>query len=193
VDLGSNCGFAPEAGAAGWHTERETPGEFEPDTEAGAAAPGSLRISGTSDYSGWVCDTVFAASPGAEYTLSCQVRTRAATGSTYPMVAWSTWTDAYVDREWLEQQLEPVLTFREQTGLPILCGEFGCSQALPDDSGLRWVRDVGQMLNRHGLPWTYWNWRETSGPGCMAVWFMQADDYTLNPRLLETLGRLWRE
>lgn len=104
------------------------------------------------------------------------------------------YTVEMVDADWLARAIQPALEFRERYNVPVYCGEFGCSQGLPDGSGLRWVRDMGELLSRSGIPWTYWNWRETLGPGSMSVWCQDPDGYyVLNGLLWHTLSDLWSE
>lgn len=190
VDVGPNTTF--DTGPTGWSKERETAGEFAWDTAEGHGAPGSLRITGTDSYNAWVCGQSFRVRKGATYTLRCWAKTSAATGHTYPCVAWYASEDATVDAEWLAREMQAALDFRARHRVPVFCGEFGCSQSVPEGSGERWVRDVGTMLNRERVPWTYWNWRETTGPGSMGVWVKgPSGHYEINGRLGLILPELW--
>lgn len=177
VDLGANVEFADAARESGWKLLRETAGEFAWDGAQGCAAPGGLRISGTDSYNAWTTQGEFVARPGATYTLSCRVKTTAATGSSYPSVAWFGRREETVDSAWLEARIRLALEFSARNRVPIWCGEFGCSQGNPDGSGVRWLRDVGGILNRLDIPWTHWNWRETTGRGSMAVWVQDEGRY----------------
>ncbi len=192
TDLGRNTAFDAKARDRGWKLERQTAGRFAWDGQEGHSAPGSLRIVGTDSYNAWVCGTDLAVQSGAKCVLRCWVKTKAATGFTYPMIAWFADTTEPVDRAWLEAKIRPAIAFSRRHRVPLYCGEFGCSQSNPDGSGLRWPRDVGEILNRLGVPWTYWNWRETTGRGSMAAWVKDGGQYVSQQPLAALLGQLWR-
>lgn len=194
VAIAPTQSFGPEQRTAGWWVERNTAGKFTWDPDEGHSAPGALRIQGTDSYNSWYTRLKFRVRAGARYTVRCWVKTVAATGHTYPCVAWFNIRQEMVDSKWLARALSPALAFRRRHQVPLFCGEFGCSQGLPDGSGQRWVYDLARILNREGIPWTYWNWRETLGPGSMSVWCHNADGtYTLNGPLWETLSKAWRQ
>lgn len=187
-----NPDFAPGVRERGWKTERQTAGEFAWDAAEGHAAPGCLRVTGTDSYNAWTTTSDFAAQADAEYALQCWVKTRAASGDSYPSVAWFRHHDQDVDRAWIEERIRQAAAFSARHRVPVWCGEFGCSQSNPDGSGQRWVRDVGETLSRLGIPWTYWNWRETLGRGSMAVWVQEGGRYVMQEPLAEVLQGLLR-
>jgi endoglucanase len=188
----ANAGFDAEVRSAGWKVERQTAGEFTWNAAEGHAAPGSLRISGTDSYNAWVTTDRLAVRAGAEYRVGCWVKTRGATGWSYPCVAWFQDVEEVVDKAWIERQLKPAMGFSRRYRVPVWCGEFGCSQSNPDGSGFRWVRDVGMVLNRLGIAWTYWNWRESTNPGSMGVWVQVEGEYRQQESLSKLLRLLWR-
>ena len=192
VPIGPNTSFAAQDQEKGWKVERQTAGEFKWDAAEGHLEPGSLRISGTDSYNAWTAQTEFTARPGATYTIRCWVKTKAATGCTYPSVAWCADTNETVDRAWLEREMAPARAFGRRNHVPIYCGEFGCTQSNPDGSGVRWPRDVGEILSRWRIPWTYWNWRETTSRGSMGVWVMDGGHYVPQQPLADLLRQLWR-
>ena len=191
VDLGPNTDFAAERGSTGWQVERPGAGDFTWDGAEGRGGPGSLSIAGTDSYNSWRLREAFLARPGARYTLRCRVKCRDATGHTYPAVAWFSAEDTHIDREWLARQMRPAIEFSRRNRVAIYCGEFGCSQSVPEQSGLRWVEDVAGLLEEQAVPWTYWNWKETTGPGSMGVWVQKDGRYVPQEPLQELLGRLW--
>lgn len=182
-------GFPAERRDTGWKVMRETAGEFTWDDTEGKAAPGCLRIKGTDSYNAWMSQTKLGAEPGATYQLQCWAKTRGATGFTYPSVAWFAHREQEVDRAWLAARLQTAVDFSKRHGVPVWCGEFGCSQSAPDGSGVRWVRDVGELLRGYGIPWCYWNWRETTGRGSMGVWVQDGGKYVMQ----EPLGAALRD
>jgi len=192
VDLHASPDLAAAAREQGWQIMRETAGDFAWDAADGHTAPGCLRIAGTDSYNAWTTATEFDARPGTDYALQCWVKTRAATGHSYPAVAWFRHREEVTDRAWLEARLRLAVEFSARHHVPVWCGEFGCSQSHPDGSGQRWVRDAGEVLSRLGIPWTYWNWRETTGRGSMAVWVQQDGRYVMQEPLAEVLRGLLR-
>jgi hypothetical protein len=192
IDLGPNPDLSPAAREKGWKVMRETAGEFTWDAVEGHDAPGSLCVSGTDSYNAWMTIAEFAVQAGAEYGLRCWVKAKGATGHSYPSVAWFRHREEVTDRAWLEARLRLAVEFSARHRVPVWCGEFGCSQANPDGSGVRWVRDAGELLNRLDIPWTYWNWRETTGRGSMAVWVQQDGRYVTQGPLAEVLQPLLR-
>lgn len=194
VEFSDNRAFPPDMQSRDWQRERATSGQFAWDPDQGSEAPGALRISGTDSYDAWVCARGFQVQPGAMYTVRCRAKLENATGSTYPMVAWFEATEQAIDRDWLREQMVPALEFSRRNQVPLYCGEFGCSQGLPDGSGLRWMQDVASILNQERVHWTQWNWRESTGPGSMGVWVKRADGYYgLNGGLWRVLRDAWTD
>jgi len=75
--------------------------------------------------------------------------------------------------------------------VPLYCGEFGCSQSVPEDGGLYWVSDVARLLDDQRVPWTYWNWKESTGRGSMGVWVKDGEQYVPQQPLESVLSGLW--
>jgi len=63
----------------------------------------------------------------------------------------------------IERLLEPVLVLRAETGLPLWCGEFGALGTTPDSAREGWYRDVLGVFDRHGIPWTVWDYKGDFG------------------------------
>lgn len=63
----------------------------------------------------------------------------------------------------IERLLEPALVLAKETGLPLWCGEFGALDTTPDAARERWYRDVLGALDRHGIPWTIWDYKGDFG------------------------------
>jgi len=190
VDLATNSDFRGDCRQRGWKVMRATAGQFAWDGTEGHAAPGSLRITGTDSYNAWMAEAEFPARSGVTYTLSCWAKAQAATGLSYPAVAWFRHHEGAVDRAWLRARIAPALAFSRRNHVPIWCGEFGCSQSNPDGSGVRWVRDAGDILNSLEIAWTYWNWRETTGRGSMGVWVQEGGRYAMQRPLAEVIRQL---
>lgn len=194
VVFSGNLSFDVAFRSHGWSVERQTAGEFTWDEREGHQQPGALRIKGTDSYNAWVCGNTFEVQSEATYTVRCWVKALGATGRTYPCVAWMEAGKEILDRQWVERQIQPAVEFRDKHGVPVYCGEFGCSQSVPEESGTRWVKDVAEILNSKDLHWTYWNWRETTGPGSMGVWVKgPSGHYEPNGGLLELMTQLWQQ
>ena len=56
--------------------------------------------------------------------------------------------------------LEPVLQFRQKHGVQVACNEFGVYAGGPDrESQLNWTRDLLDLLQRNGIGWSYWTYK----------------------------------
>lgn len=64
----------------------------------------------------------------------------------------------YHSRKELEEKLKLLLSYDEVKNRPIFVGEFS---ALWDsgDKGLQWTRDVINLMNQHGIHWTYFPYK----------------------------------
>ena len=61
-----------------------------------------------------------------------------------------------------EQMLSGIalpLAARERTGLPLYCGEFGCTDHAPDPVRADWHRDFVGVLNANGIAWAHWSYK----------------------------------
>mgnify|MGYP006298447653 CR=1 FL=1 len=67
------------------------------------------------------------------------------------------------DREKLKAMLEKPLTKREQTGLPVYCGEWGCLPTVPEQDRLQWYRDMRSIFESLDIPWTTWDYKGDFG------------------------------
>lgn len=186
----ANTSFGPDTRKQAWTILRKTAGDLAWNATEGCAAPGSLHITGTDSYNAWATEQRFSVRAGATYNIRCKVRTTGATGFSYPSLAWFRESAEPIDRAWLEKRLRLALDFSQRHNVPIWCGEFGCSQSNPDGSGVRWIKDVGDLLNALEIPWTHWNWRETTGRGSMAVWVQNEGRYEMQRPVADMVRQL---
>ncbi len=49
------------------------------------------------------------------------------------------------------------------SGHVVHCGEFGCMDTLPLAARDRWYRDVVELFEEQGVPWTCWDWKGNLG------------------------------
>jgi len=79
------------------------------------------------------------------------------TGIPYPYPAKS-W-----DKEWLREQIEPVIRFQEEHGVRILAGEF-CAMALASESDrASYIRDCLELFEEYGFDYAQWCYSEWGG------------------------------
>ena len=76
--------------------------------------------------------------------------------------------------------------------MPVWVGEFGC-EATDKKYQARWVTTSIAAFEAAGFSWTYWNDRETSAPGGMALQAERKDgtDEPINDTLLGALRAGW--
>lgn len=161
------------------------------DAGIGHAAPGSLRVSGSIGYNGWIgprWDIV----PG-KYLVSGQVRLENATGRTYLAAALFGPGSTKNDDE-LRRKLAVPVAFARKHRVPIWVGEFAVTR--DSGSGDHQARATEQrirLFEEYGFHWTYWNYRETTGPDTMALLAQKPDggDHSVNAPLLKVLTEGW--
>ncbi|MGD0166766.1 MAG: cellulase family glycosylhydrolase [Gaiellaceae bacterium] len=84
----------------------------------------------------------------------------------------------------IERVLAPALALAGETGMPLWCGELGALGTTPDVARARWYRDVLGALDRHGIPWTLWDYKGDFGI------FDRAGQPTYVHRILSGIGLL---
>lgn len=85
-------------------------------------------------------------------------------GEKFPPPAWpGGWSwDGNWDRVRLEAHYAPWAALAKQ-GVGVHCGEGGAFNKTPHDVFLRWLRDVLEILQGHGIGWALWNFRGSFG------------------------------
>ncbi len=68
----------------------------------------------------------------------------------------------YESREKLEEELKLLLSYDEVNKRPIFVGEFSALWN-SGDKGLQWTRDVINLMNQHGIHWTYFPYKNVGG------------------------------
>ncbi|MDR3710082.1 MAG: cellulase family glycosylhydrolase [Capsulimonadaceae bacterium] len=183
-----------DLGADPYSPERLTAGTVSYDPVVGHDKPGSLRVSGTDAYNGWTSNPI-KTSPGRKYKLSAWVKLDNATGETYLSAAFmGTRGDAKVDPASLRPLMQGAIDFKRKYNVPVWVGEFGCEAgSSQSDLQKRWVSSCIDLFEEAGFEWTYWNYRETTGPDTMAVHAEKKDgsDYPVNEALVATLSKGW--
>lgn len=91
------------------------------------------------------------------------------------------------NNEALEKLLTKVVEFRNQTGKPVFCGEFGVyNQNSCNEDRVYWYESVRKILEKYSIPWTSWDYRDRFG--LFEKDSSELFEYDLNLPLLRALG-----
>ena len=63
------------------------------------------------------------------------------------------------NKEKMKLSINPVLQFREQNNVPILCGEFGCIAKADPKTRKNWIEDFMSILKENKISFTYWTYK----------------------------------
>ena len=176
-----------DAGAEGFSPECDPKAVSTYDGKVGHLRPGALRVSGTAAYNGWIGPRRKAKGTGSAYRLSGWLKLEKATGGSYAAAA----VFGAGCEEDLRRVLKPAIDFQRRHDVPLYVGEFAVENASgrqAQDTALR-IRLIEEL----GFSWTYWNYRETTDPGSMALHPMRRDgtDFPVNEALLTVLKGGW--
>jgi hypothetical protein len=181
-----------DTGPSGFQPERGPQAPMTYDPAVGHDKPGSLRVGGTVSYNGWTSARI-RVDAGKTYRLSGWVKLDNATGDTYLSAAF--FSDYLLPKAELATHLDSAIAFGRKYNVPLWVGEFGCeASVVPREEQPRWVRDCISLFEGANFNWTYWNYRETTGPDSMALHAEKKDgtDYPVNTMLLAALKDGWR-
>jgi endoglucanase len=68
------------------------------------------------------------------------------------------------DADRIDSEISQVAAWAAPNDLPVLCDEFGVYRAYADPQDrVRWIRDVRQSLEQHGMGWTMWDYSGAFG------------------------------
>lgn len=88
-----------------------------------------------------------------------------------------------LDQNLLQTFLQPALDFRERSGRPLYCGEFGVIDQAPVESNLRWHRDLVALLDAAGIGGAVWSYKQ------MDFGLVNAAGQVNHPALIEILSK----
>jgi endoglucanase len=175
--------------------ERDAAGDIAFDSAFGHSKASSLRVARTDSYNGWVSQARIRVWPGQTYHLKGWIKLSNATGRTYLSAAYWGIKSNTVDKEQMRHLLAPAVAFRRKYHVPVWVGEFGCEKAVPTGLQSTWVSTCIELFEESGFNWSYWNYKEDSGPDGMALMPEHHDgsDYPVNDDLLAALQHGWAE
>lgn len=182
--------YSFDAGQEGFAPERGAEAVLKHDSVVGHSRSGSLRVSGTQSYNGWVGPRIKLPGHSASYRLRGWMRLEKATGGSYAAAA--VFGTAISTQEKLEKAIEPVVAFQRCHNVPVFVGEFaverGSDGHQPTDTAWR----IG-LFEKYGFSWAYWNYRETTSPETMSLQAQRKDgsDFPINEPLLSVLKAGW--
>ena len=165
------------------------------DPKVGHNKPGSLRLSGTGDYNGWISPR-FAVHPNQTYKITGWMKLENATGYSYIAASLFGAGSTRINTADLRNRIKPALDFAKKYNVPLWVGEFSAGRSSgPEGYQANSVAERIKLFEENGIHWTYWNYRETTGPNSMAVLPQKRDgsgDYPINQPLLNVLQEGWK-
>ena len=182
--------------AAPYRVEREPRDVGAYDPGVGHDKPGSLRISKTTavPYAGWTSPR-WRVWPGQTYHITGWIKLENATGGSFVAAALFGVNAAQIDTADIRRRLAPAVDFGKKYNVPLWVGEFAAARnAGPEGYQVNSVEARIALMEEFGISWTYWNYRETTGPDGMALQAQKRDgsgDYPINEPLLALLKEAW--
>lgn len=73
------------------------------------------------------------------------------------------YSNGVFDKDILEARFAEPLKKREELGLPLYCGEWGCLPTVPREIRLQWYSDMRDNLETHNIGWTTWDYKGNFG------------------------------
>ncbi len=168
----------------------ELPTEFY-DSSVGHNAPGSLAVRGTTEYHGWVSPAISVYN-GIELKVTGWIKLEKATGRSYLALSW--FGAKILTRDTIRRSMKTPAEFASKYNVPVYVGEFAVEcQVGPEGYQAKTTADRIAVFEELGFHWTYWNFRETTGPETMALHPHRRDgsDYPINEPLLKSLKDGW--
>lgn len=107
------------------------------DSKVGHNKPGSLRLSGTGDYNGWVSPR-FAVHPNQTYKVVGWMKLENATGNSFIAAALFGAGSTKINTADLRGRIKPALDFAKKYNVPLWVGEFSAGR----NSGRRDTRPL---------------------------------------------------
>ena len=61
--------------------------------------------------------------------------------------------------QFFEALFAPALEAAERNGAPLYCGEYGVIDRADTADTVRWLKDISEVFNRHGIGRALWNYK----------------------------------
>ncbi|MCE0497051.1 MAG: cellulase family glycosylhydrolase [Methylacidiphilales bacterium] len=173
-----------------YRPERGTSTALTFDSSTGHDKPGSLKVSGTTDYGGWSGQYI-GIQPGQSYHVSAWLKLDQATGETYLAAAFFH-NKGDIDHDAFQKKMAQATAFADKFQVPVWVGEFGC-EAVDKAYQSQWVGTCTSLFEDSGFGWTYWNDKSTDSPQGMGLQTENSDgsDRRINDSLLAALQAGW--
>ena len=65
-----------------------------------------------------------------------------------------------INASFMDWEMSVAVEVAEKMNVPLYCGEYGVIDRVPDDSLLRWYRDISSVFNKYGIGRAAWTYRE---------------------------------
>ena len=93
------------------------------------------------------------------------------------------------DKNEILKLIKPVLKFRDEYNVPVLCGEFGCIARADKEIRIKWLSDVIDIFRENKISYTYWTYKNMDfGIYDFTEEYRDNENYSKNTRLdLDTL------
>lgn len=79
-----------------------------------------------------------------------------------PIPLGQTW-GAPQDRQTVSEHFAHAIRFSQTVGMPVLLGEFGVYEEVPDADRARWTHHIRRTAEVSGFGWCYWDWATSLG------------------------------
>lgn len=99
----------------------------------------------------------------------------------------------YWDKEKLREALRPAIEFQQDFGVQLYLGEFSAIRWAPNNSAVRYLKDVIDIFEENGWDWAYHAYREWSGWSVEHGTDKDNDKKSETPTDRELLLRSWFE
>lgn len=73
--------------------------------------------------------------------------------------AMRSYANGYFTKKELAERMAPAIAVARKLQLPLFCGEFGIYPAIPEETALRWYKDVCDIFNENGIAYCHWTYK----------------------------------
>ena len=134
--------------------------------------------------------------PNQTYKVVGWMKLENATGNSFIAAALFGAGSTKINTADLRGRIKPALDFAKKYNVPLWVGEFSAGRnSGPEGYQAASVAERIRLFEENGISWTYWNYRETTGPDGMALVAQKRDgngDFPINAPLLKVLTDGWK-